>query len=82
MMAPDRPPLLDCGHVGEFTGICQYNRCGKRLCPDCTGVCEACGIVLCRHHQVWLDRQRRVFCPDDSRRYLKRKVVLRILQWR
>lgn len=74
--------LLDCGHVGQFAGVCQYHQCGKRLCGDCVATCETCGRVLCRSHQVWLDSRRRVFCPADTRSYLVTKLAYRLLRRR
>lgn len=70
--------MQDCGHVAAFAGVCQYQGCAKRLCPDCLTSCEACGAVLCGGHQVWLDTGRRVFCKDDARRYLAKRLVLRL----
>ena len=79
MRGAETPQLLECGHVGLFAGVCQYNRCARRLCSDCCATCGTCGLVLCRRHQVWVDRGRRVFCPDDSRRYLVRKLALTLV---
>lgn len=78
MTDPTAGQLLDCGHVGALAGVCQYEGCGTRLCPDCVATCESCGRVLCRQHQVWLDQRRRVFCPADTRGYLGKKLVLRL----
>lgn len=76
------PRLLDCGHVGVLAGVCQHHRCATLLCPDCIATCEACGTVLCRSHQVWMDAGRRVFCPDDMRGYLGFRIGLYLLRRR
>lgn len=85
----DQPPLptdadgtarlLDCGHVGAFAGVCQYDGCATRLCADCVATCETCGRVLCRRHQVWLAGRQRVFCPADTRSYLGQRLLTRLL---
>jgi len=73
MATPPRPHetdaavrLQDCGHVAPFAGVCQYDGCGKRLCPACLASCETCGRVLCPAHQTWLDSGQRAFCPADT----------------
>jgi hypothetical protein len=71
--------LLDCGHVGAFAGVCQYEGCATRLCPNCVAACETCGTVLCQRHQVWLDARRRVFCPAHVRGYLVSRLAARLL---
>lgn len=88
-MEPDQSPratdadataqLLDCGHVGTFAGVCQYDGCATRLCADCVATCETCGCVLCRGHQVWLARGERVFCPADTRPYLGARLFRHLL---
>lgn len=70
--------LLDCGHVGAFAGVCQYQGCATRLCADCVATCETCGRVLCRGHQVRLANGERVFCPADTRTYLGMQLVRRL----
>lgn len=75
--APGR--LLDCGHVGTYAGVCQYDMCANQICAECVATCETCGLVLCRTHQVWLDGRQRVFCPADTRGYLAKKLVFRLL---
>lgn len=71
--------LLDCAHVGVFAGVCQYNRCAKRLCANCVASCEACGKVICLTHQVILGGRQRVFCPPDARRYLGTRLAVHLL---
>lgn len=78
----DATRLLDCGHVGAFAGVCQYQGCGTRLCAECIAACEFCGRVLCRGHQVWLADGQRVFCPTDTRPYLRTQLVRRLIDWR
>lgn len=71
--------LQDCGHVGQFASVCQYEGCGTKLCTACSGACEACGSVLCPYHQVWLSGRQRVFCPADSPGFVFRKLALHVL---
>jgi hypothetical protein len=78
-MDPTDLQLRDCGHVGPFTGVCQYDGCAKQLCSNCIQACETCGTILCPAHQVWLDERRRVFCPDHSTKYLLLKLARAII---
>lgn len=78
-MAGAAQGLLDCGHVGEFASVCQYESCAKRLCPDCGRLCETCGTVLCPTHQVRVDARQRVFCPRHSLNYVARKLAGKLL---
>lgn len=73
------PVLLDCGHVDVFTGVCQFEGCGTRLCPACVTTCEVCGRVLCRSHQVRVAAGARVFCPADLGAYLLEQVAVGLL---
>lgn len=80
MAAGTTANLLDCGHVGEFGGVCQY-RCGKRLCQACSQrQCARCGIVVCGRHSVVLDHGRRVFCPAHTRGYLAAKLITHLVR--
>jgi hypothetical protein len=78
-MAAQQPRLLDCGHVAPFAAVCQYQGCAKRLCPDCYMICETCGTILCRSHQIRLDWGR-VFCPDDSTKHVAKKFLVKLLR--
>jgi hypothetical protein len=70
--------LLDCGHVGQFAGVCQFEQCGKKLCQQCCQSCTACGRVLCPAHQVAVDTQL-ICCPADAKTYVAKRVALRLL---
>lgn len=78
-MPPDRT-ILDCGHVGQLAGICQYQGCAAELCNDCLVSCATCDKNLCPDHQVWLDGNQRVFCADDSRAHVKKKAVRTLIR--
>lgn len=78
-MDPTDPQLRDCGHVGHYTGVCQYEGCAKQLCATCIRSCETCGIVLCPAHQDWVDGQRRVLCPDHGKKYRAIKALRAIM---
>lgn len=71
--------LLDCGHVDAFAAVCQYEGCGKKLCPRCNLNCDECGRVLCRQHQEWRDDRRLVLCPHDSTTYSMRRLARRLI---
>lgn len=80
---PDRPPgpqpqLLECGHVGVFTGVCQFQGCATRLCDRCISNCVSCGRVVCPRHTIVL-ADTETYCPADVRRQLLRNLALRIL---
>ena len=73
--------LMDCGHVGRFAGVCQYEGHGVRLCQDCLVTCDRCGRCLCRGHQRWTTwvEETRVFCPDHVVPYYLQRVLFRFL---
>lgn len=66
--------LQDCGHVGDWAGVCQFQGCAKQLCTKCVQDCAACGITICDEHQEWLDGGTQVFCPDCSGDHVKQKA--------
>jgi len=70
--------LLDCGHVGQFAGVCQFEQCGKKLCQQCCQSCTTCGKLLCPSHQVAVDTQM-ICCPADAKTYVAKRVALRLL---
>lgn len=72
-MTGDTAELLDCGHVDTWAAVCQHDGCGNRLCDRCTERCETCSDILCPNHQIWLDDNSRLFCPDHSTGYVARK---------
>lgn len=73
--------LLDCGHVGQFGGVCQYEGHGIRLCRNCLITCDRCGRCLCPRHQRWTEwvAETRVFCPDHLLPYYARRALARFL---
>jgi len=76
-MTPDQT-VLDCGHVGQLTGICQYQGCADKLCPDCLVSCESCNRNLCPDHQSKLDSD--VYCTEHRRDQLKQQVVKKFIR--
>ncbi len=71
--------LRDCGHVGYYTGVCQYKGCAYSLCMTCNWSCEACGRTLCPFHQDWIDGC--VLCPEDAKTYRIRRLLRTLIPW-
>ena len=74
-MDVDDTRLLDCAHVGQPAGICQYEGCATQMCSQCTATCASCSIVLCPRHQVQPDGHDCVFCPAHISRYVAKKLL-------
>lgn len=77
--------LLDCGHVGQTAGICQYTEhdddqgCADQVCDQCIAVCDTCRRVLCPRHAVRLDDGTQVYCPDHVKGYVARTLLSAVL---
>lgn len=76
----DDTTLLDCGHVGSPTGICQYASaneagCANQLCEQCVDECDTCRCVLCPRHQFQLADGARTFCADHTAGYVAQKLL-------
>lgn len=74
-MNVDDTRLLDCAHVDQIAGICQYEGCANQMCSQCTATCDSCSLVLCPRHQVQPDGQDCVFCPAHISRYVAKKLL-------
>jgi len=79
MAVNQQPQLLECGHVGRFSGGCQYEAHGIRLCQDCVITCDRCGRTLCQQHQRWTTwtEETRVFCPDHILSFYLQRFLAR-----
>lgn len=85
------PQLLDCGHAGVVSAVCQYREnkdgpaCARRLCKECYADCATCGATLCREHQVWRGdtlfggETTGVYCPRDNIGYTLKLLAKRII---
>ena len=74
-MNVDDTQLLDCAHVDQPAGICQYEGCASLMCSQCTAICACCSIVLCPRHQVQPTDQDCVFCPAHISRYVAKRLL-------
>jgi hypothetical protein len=74
-MNVDNTRLLDCAHVDQVAGICQYEGCAHQICSQCTATCTTCNIVLCPGHQVQPAGQDPVFCRAHVSRYVAKRLV-------
>jgi hypothetical protein len=66
--------LLDCAHVNQIAGICQYNDCSNTICESCLASCDACLNVLCPPHQRQPYDNYPVVCEDHITYILKKRL--------
>lgn len=80
----DTTTLLDCGHVGQPAGVCQYaadgeQGCADRVCSDCIAVCDTCRSVLCPRHSTRLDDDNATYCQDHVTGAIVRTLISAVL---
>lgn len=77
--------LLDCGHVGQPAGVCQYAEhddgqgCADQVCDACLGACDTCRCVLCPRHAVRLEDGAHTLCQDHVTGHVARSLLTALL---